>query len=245
MLRELQEDFDLDALRLQPDLNREVWDEEDRLSPEVAERLLVIAEDFIRKLKMDGLTIHDIVLTGSLANYNWSRYSDFDLHIVLDFRQVDENEKLVKKFFDARRLNWNKAHQIFLKDYEVEIYVENRGEPHESTGIYSVKYDRWIIKPRRGEQRIDKENAKKKAQAIKLQIDDVERLFKKEKHDEVLKRAEEVKQKIMKMRRSGLEKGGVYSIENLAFKLLRRAKEIGKLMKFGVDSYDAKMTLDD
>ena len=121
MLRELQEDFDLDALRLQPDLNREVWDEEDRLSPEVAERLLVIAEDFIRKLKMDGLTIHDIVLTGSLANYNWSRYSDFDLHIVLDFRQVDENEKLVKKFFDARRLNWNKAHRILLKDYEVDI----------------------------------------------------------------------------------------------------------------------------
>jgi predicted nucleotidyltransferase len=245
MLREMQEDFDLDALKLQWDLNREVWDEEDRLHPEIAERLLMVAEDFIKKLKIDGLTIHDIVLTGSLANYNWSKYSDFDLHIVLDFKQVDENETLVKKFFDARRLNWNKAHQIFLKDYEVEIYVENRGEAHESTGIYSVKYDRWIVKPRRGEQRIDRDNTKKKAQSIKLQIDDVERLHKKGKHEETIKRAEEVKQKIMKMRRSGLESGGVYSVENLAFKLLRRAGEIGKLMKLGVESYDSKMSLDD
>ena len=42
-------------------------------------------------------------LTGSLANYNWSSFSDVDLHIIVDFSQIDENYELVKGFFDNAR----------------------------------------------------------------------------------------------------------------------------------------------
>jgi hypothetical protein len=43
------------------------------------------------------------------------------------------------------------------------------------------------------------------------------------------------------MRSAGLEDEGIYSIENLAFKLLRNSSQIGKLMSLGSDSYDNLM----
>jgi len=43
------------------------------------------------------------------------------------------------------------------------------------------------------------------------------------------------------MRSAGLEDEGIYSIENLAFKLLRNSGQIGKLMTLGSDSYDNLM----
>ena len=35
--------------------------------------------------------VEDVRLSGSLAGYNWSKYSDVDVHIVVDFSKIDEN----------------------------------------------------------------------------------------------------------------------------------------------------------
>ena len=238
------ETLDPSSLEIQDDFNRDIWEEDDKLDPVITERLMAIAQDFLDKLKMNNLEIHDIILTGSLANYNWSKYSDFDLHIVLDFRQVDENQKLVKDFFNAKKTIWNRTHEIYLRDYEVEVYVQDRGEPHESNGIYSVMYDKWTVKPQYGEVKLDKENSEKKAEDITRQIDDAEKLFRKENFEQAETRVQQIKDKIKKMRKSGLESGGVYSVENLAFKLLRRSKDLKRLMELGTDSYDKRMSLD-
>ncbi len=240
----IKELLDPDSLTLHDDLDRNVWDEDDRIKPEITERLLKIANDFIKELGLDKFIIQDIVLTGSLANYNWSKYSDYDLHIILDFSQVDENVDLVRDFLNAKKSVWNRTHQIYLGDYEVELYFENRGDPHESPGIYSLKYDRWIKKPDRGDERMDKENAVKKAEDLVRQVDDAERLMKKEKFDDAIKAARKIKDKIKRMRKAGLEEKGVYSTENLAFKLLRRAGDIERLINIINDSYDTKMSLE-
>ena len=55
---------------------------------EIKKRLLEISDDFIGFLGIEFF-IHDIVLTGSLANYNWSNFSDVDLHILIDFKETD------------------------------------------------------------------------------------------------------------------------------------------------------------
>ena len=235
--------LDPDSLEVQDDLDRNVWDEDDRIKPEITERLLKIANDFIKELNLTKFTIQDIVLTGSLANYNWSLYSDYDLHIILDFSQIDDNIDLVRDFLNAKKSIWNRTHQIYLGDYEAELYFENRGESHESPGIYSLKYDRWLKKPTRGDVRMDKENSIKKAEDLVRQIDDAEYLMKKEKYDEAIKTAKRIKEKIKRMRKAGLEERGVYSTENLAFKLLRRAGDIGRLIDIINDSYDTKMSL--
>ncbi len=77
--------IDLSSFEIQNDLNQKVWvDNNEKMNPEIVKNLLEIVEDFWQWLEIPWVDILDIVLTGSLANYNWSRFSDIDLHIVVD-----------------------------------------------------------------------------------------------------------------------------------------------------------------
>ena len=123
---------DLMTLASQKELQQDIWDG-DKVREEVKATLMDIVDEFIEGLDMgDDIDIKDITLTGSIANYNWSQFSDIDLHIILDFKKVNDNEALVKRFFDAVRSNWNKKHNIKVKGHEVEIYVQSHNEPHVS-----------------------------------------------------------------------------------------------------------------
>jgi len=79
---------------LQDDLNEKVW-HDFKLDDGIREDLLKIAEDYVEFLEIEA-KIEDIILVGSLANYNWSSYSDFDVHLVFDFSQINEDIELVK-----------------------------------------------------------------------------------------------------------------------------------------------------
>ena len=105
----------------------------------------------------------DITFTGSLANFNWSKFSDIDLHLLVDFSKVDENTDLVREFFRGKYGIWNKDHDIRIKGFEVEIYVQDSNEAHISTGVYSVLNDEWIVQPVQEEPEIDFENIQMKA----------------------------------------------------------------------------------
>tara|TARA_Y100000034_G_scaffold63492_1_gene76802 strand:- start:968 stop:2047 length:1080 start_codon:yes stop_codon:yes gene_type:complete len=230
------------SFEVQSRLNPEIW-RGDKIHPEIRERLREIAEEFIEKLDLTNVEIKDIILTGSLANYNWSKYSDLDVHIVIDFKDVAEDEGLVKKYFDAVRSNWNRNHDIKVKGYEVELYVQDDDEKHASTGIYSLSSDAWVLKPSREQKEIDKVNIFKKARHIMREIDKVEKHLDRREYDTALATGQRVKDKIKKMRRGGLERGGVYSTENLAFKVLRRGGYMGKLFNAVGTAYDAQRSL--
>ena len=216
---ELREKIDQQALRsfeVNDTLEPEVW-ENDKLIPEVREALLKIANDFLIDFPFK-IEVEDITLTGSLANYNWSKYSDVDLHIVLDFSQVDENEELVAGFFRNLQTNWNNRHDILMKGYEVEIYFQDSREPHLSTGIYSIQNDDWLVKSEPETVSIDYANIEKKAEDIVDRISHIEQMMADEKGDVILDAIDRLKAKIRNMRKTGLEGAGQYSVENLAFR---------------------------
>ena len=100
-------EIDLPSIQVRDELNSNVWQSEDRIKPEISSRLVKIALDFIESLEIDQEVIADIIVTGSLANYNWTQFSDIDLHILIDYRHVDENVKLVRQFFNAKKADWN------------------------------------------------------------------------------------------------------------------------------------------
>jgi soluble cytochrome b562 len=235
----------LDSFELQSELNTNVF-EGGVMIPEIRERLLEIAQNFLDGIdfKMD---VEDITLTGSLANYNWSKYSDFDLHILVDYEAVDADPDLVKRFFQDIKAIWNIRHNIFIKDFEVEIYVQNTNEDHMSSGVYSVRDDEWVIKPEKEETErdpVDKQNIEKKADDISFQIDRAEKLFADGKLDDALDAIDRLKQKIRNLRKTGLSKDdGVYSVENLAFKTLRRSMELERLSTLKNKVYDKQMSI--
>ena len=50
------------------------------------------------------------------------------------------------------------------------------------------------------------------------------------------------KERVRNFRQAGLERGGEYSVENLAFKLLRRNDYLKKLSSLKILSYDKMMS---
>jgi len=232
-----KEKNDLMAFDVQPDLNQKIWNGDKAVRPGVRGALLDIVEEFMEGLDLD-LDIKDIIITGSIANYNWSKFSDIDVHILLDFGDVNDNEAMVKKFFDAVRSNWNKLHNIKVKGHEVELYVQNETEPHVSTGVYSLLEDRWLVRPKKVKPAIDKATATKKMKAIAREIDKLSLTYDARKFEDAYDMAERLKSKIKTMRKTGLDATGIYSPENLAFKMLRRSGDIEQLFSIYTLAYD-------
>ena len=215
-------------------------DDENSMRPEIRKKLIDIADDFIGTLVVEFF-IHDIVLTGSLANYNWSNYSDVDLHIVINYQETEYNVELLKEFFDAKKAVWNEKHDIIIKGFDVEIYVQDINEPHVSSGVYSVLNNKWLISPKKNEVKIDDRKIIEKGEEFMYNINRLVEKFKQGK--DVLKGIEDLRKKLKKFRQTGLEKGGEYSYENLTFKLLRRNGSIEELMNLKTQIVDKKLSL--
>ena len=227
-------------------LNADIWDTvcddpscgefKVELKSEIRKALLRIAYDFLKSLD-PKMTFTDITLTGSMANYNYTDQSDLDLHILFDFGS-EENGVLIKDLFDAKRRIWNDAHDIKIKDHDVELYAQDSFEPHHSTGVFSVLRNKWLVVPHRTNPEIDEEYVLKKSQDIMRRIDHLVDLEEKRKSLEV------TKDKIMKMRKAGLERKGEFAEENLIFKTLRNTGYIGKLNDIIRNEYDRSVSLD-
>ena len=206
---------------------------------DIRKKLLEISDDFVESFGVDFF-IHDVVLTGSLANYNWSQYSDVDLHIIIDFDETEYPMDLVKEFFDAKERVWNEKHEIKIKGFDVEVYVQDLKQEHVSSGVYSILNNKWLVEPERNKPNIDDRMILQKGEHYAKQIDS---LIKKSSKINVLPMIDELRKKIKTFRQSGLEQGGEYSYENLTFKLLRRNGYFGKLLKLKKDITDKKLSI--
>lgn len=242
------EDVDLSSFKLKAELSPKFWykseEGEYKLKSSIRNRLLTISDDFFETLELPWIDVEDIILTGSLSNYNWSKYSDVDLHIVMSFKEVDDNEDLVKEYLTSKKNVWNNRHNIKIFGHDVEIYPQDAEEVHHSTGIYSVMWDRWNLKPKLTKHYIDHKKIKRKSSSLMSTIDDIESMFNKGDYDKVIRRVTQMLEKLKNMRSAGLEGGGEYSVENLTFKVLRREGYIEKLMDLKDKSYDKSLTIE-
>ena len=229
-------------LQINDDLNPVLW-ENDKVTFLERAKLLKIAKKFIEDLNMN-ITLDDITITGSMANYNWTKYSDVDLHIIIDFSKVDENIELVREFFNSKTSNWNKNHDITFYGYDIEIYVQNLNEKHYSTGVYSLLDEKWIVIPTKIEPKIDVQMVKRKANSFIDMIERAEEMFLDKNYSEAYDFSLKLVNRIKKFRRSGLGGEGEYSNENLTFKYLRNHKYTSILFDIRNASYDKMMSIE-
>ena len=212
----------------QKKLNPSIFDTDKKMKSAVSEAILLIVTEFLETIEynIEPKDIESILLTGSLANYSYNEWSDVDLHLVVDYSKFDENKKFVRDYLRSKAVNWNDRHKITIYGHEVEIYFQDIKEPHHSTGIYDVGDGRWLVEPKllNNKGAVDKNLpiAFKKADYISVEIDKLVT-----QHSEsTIEKIDTLKDKIKKMRQSGLEKDGEYSVENMAFKILRRRGDL-------------------
>lgn len=235
----------LDSFKIKDDLNSEIW-LDGKLNPKVKSKLLTIANDFFKGLKLPSeVKMKDIIFTGSLANYNWSKFSDVDLHVVLDFSELEGGDQFKEDFFYAQKALWNQAHDITIYKFPVELYAQDIKAKLVATAVYSVKFDKWIIKPNRENFKINKTVIKNKADKFIESLKDIKKDYEEKDFQSVVDKVTTLKEKIKKYRTSGLEKGGEFSIENIVFKVLRRTPFMDVLDSYKAKAYDTLMSVEE
>lgn len=232
------------SFRLQDELNPKIWTDFE-IDKNVKKQLKTIAQDFYSENDIDT-KIKDIIICGSLCNYNWSeKYSDFDLHIIIDFRDVDEDYDLVENLCDLAKKVWNSQHRIRIKGYDVEVAIQDREimleeiEDGKMGGVYSLTNDNWIKKPEKKVFKPNERLIKEKSKSIMTLIDEIELDSKEQDFNQLESRIKRTWKKIKDYRKSGLEsESGEFSIGNLVFKLLRRNGYIDRFMQLRRELYD-------
>jgi len=232
----VQNDFEpIKSFYLKDELNPVVWNGF-KINPVIRKKLLKIAKDFYKNTDLKA-SIKDIILIGSLSNYNWSEYSDFDLHIVVDFNDINKDKELVSNITTNAKKNWNDEHDIKISGFEVEVYIQDIDEAPITTGSFSLMKNKWIIKPEKKIFSPDEENIRLKAEELMQTIDELEK--EDMPYNKFEKKLNKVWNKVKDFRKKGLlTDDGELSTGNLIFKLLRRNGYISKIVKLKKIAYD-------
>ena len=219
-----------------------IWDiNEDgpRIKQDVRTGLLKVALDFVKELKVEkqiNIKAEDVVVIGSITNYNWTPHSDIDLHIKTDYSKLDMSKEDAQTMFDAIKTAWNLKHDITVKGHDVELYVQDIHHVAVSSSEYSVLKDKWLKEPVKQKPNLNKELIKKKYREYHKKINSLV----KSNDDSGLKK---LLQKLYKYRQAGLDSKGEFSEENIVFKILRVAGSLDKL-KDNIDKiYDKKVSV--
>lgn len=205
-IRELTEDSKYVTINTK--LNPKIWTD-GKLDPEVRNKLIEIARAFEEFVGVD-LPVKDYTITGSNANYTWTKHSDLDLHLIIPGKADDAAREL----YSSKKTLWGDQHDITIRGLPVECYIQGEQEPHHSTGVYSLVQNQWLVEPKKVKPEIDDASVSAKCDGLvsvtqrALEEDDLEGLRR-------------VKDKITTMRKAGLERAGEWSVENLCFKTLR------------------------
>ena len=215
------------------ELCSDLWNKDMELNEKISTKLLKLAKDFYKDIELDT-EILDIHLTGSMVNYNYTAESDIDVHIEIDFADINDDVVLVKKAVDGQRFIWNMRHYITIRGHNVELYIIDKREEHISGGLYSLLNGEWIKKPKYAPPDVDTEDIDVKYDARATDIIKFEEVSRSDisatEAEEYYENARDLKSKIMKARKAGLTEDGEFSIENLVFKKLRKTGKFKKLL---------------
>lgn len=225
----VEEGISNEAINFHANLNPSIWNEDGTMKDDVKTGLMAMADDFKDFLGLDSLNIVDITVSGSNAAYTYTPNSDVDLHLVV--KSPDDLADIYRELFDAKKNLYNMTHKQTVKGYDVEFYVQDAEQPVKSMGIFSLMRDKWISFPRRTKAEVDDVSVEAKVESFSDRIkfclgnDD-------------LQQAKSVMAELRQMRKTGLDQGGEFSPENLAFKVIRTRGLLQKL-------YDHIITLRD
>ena len=212
-------------------LNPKIW-QKDELDPAVADKLKEIALAFKEFVGIE-LEVIDYTITGSNANYTWTKHSDLDLHIIIPGIADDASREL----YSSKKTLWGDQHNITVRGMPVECYIQGEDEPHHSTGVYSLVKNSWLVKPKKIKPEIDDAS-------VSAKCDNLVRVTKEALQQDDLDRLRAVKDKITTMRKAGLERAGEWSVENLCFKTLRNLGLIDDLTERVRELEDEHLSLE-
>lgn len=237
--------YNYDSFQLQKTLNPSIFDEQKRVHPALRKQMLSIADEFWKFNDTPDVEIQDIVLTGSMANYNWSEESDIDIHILVNYKELCGDIEIADNLYGTKKVLWGLQHDIKIgetDEYEVELFAaDNLESLPKGVGIYSLLDGEWITQPSKSfYHKFDKEQTDEYINKAIEMYNKIRYYLKTDKS----KAAYYIKMLLsylQKLRKFGLNsKFGEFSDENIAFKMLRRMGMIDNLRLMQTKLFDSQ-----
>ena len=217
-------------------LNTKIWRDE-KLRPEICLRLLRAANAFYKFLGIPDLVVSDILLTGSNAAYNYTKASDLDVHLVVDFSQLSD-VSLAENVFATKKSLWSAIYDVKIRGHDLELYVENAREPAKSNGVYSILHGAWIKQPNKTPPSRNDPAIVAKVEAYAAEICDLID------SDPRLDDIDDLLGRLRSLRQNGLMEGGEFSIENLTYKTLRSLGYLDMLWQARTNDTNRELSLE-
>jgi len=208
-----------DPIEIHDSLNPDIWDGEE-LRTDIRVALLKIAKEYYEFLDIQ-VPVMDLVVTGSQANYNYTEYSDLDLHLIVPYEKV-KCDMAVDELFRTKRDLWRATRELTVRGVPVELYAEDVSKPVTGS-TYSVVRGHWIKKPVPITGSYDKSAVMKLVSIWEKVIDNAVAT-------DDLKTLESVKNLLKTFRQAGLDKSGEMNPANLTFKSLRNDGYVDRLL---------------
>lgn len=202
-------------------LNPQFW-LNNHLKSNIRKNLLNLAKFYFKQLDL-GVELKDVIFTGSLANYNYTNLSDIDLHLVIDYKELTDDEDFAKEFFGDKRAIWADSNQIEIYGYPVEIYVQDESQLDDKGmgAMYSLLNNKWIKKPKYKLPDVDKHLI---TQKVNKYLDILNKISMMKDSTKKIDSYNKVFEKIRDSRRKATKEEGEFSVDNLVFKVLRNKK---------------------
>ena len=216
-------------------LNPKLWDDMNKLKPEVREKILEIVNAFEEYLDYP-IKILDVHLVGSNASYNWTEHSDLDVHIIANYEEVTDEPSLLQALYDSKKSKFNNDYNITIHGIEIEMYVQDVNSGITSNGIYSVCDDEWVKEPKPIKS-ITKHNTEKELEKWELKINEVINNNSYEEIDDTINM-------LYLMRHNSLAIDGEYGKGNQLFKDIRNKGLLDKLKDAKVKSQSKELSLE-
>lgn len=227
------------TLKYHDTLNPAIWKVE-RLDSEVRKHLLKIAEEWRKFSNIPISAVKDIILTGGNANYNYTKFSDLDVHLLVDKAKIADCEKsILDDYLKDKKYLWTLNHDIKVLGFPVELYAQDLDEKTSmDQGVFSLKNNAWVKKPVKEKVNLQDPALARKVKHLKDMID----LFINSKSTDVAK-MDAFKDRLRTMRGAAVQKGGEFSLENLAFKELRNQGYLDKFSNHIKKLQDQQLSL--
>ncbi len=242
-------DVDTNSIEYHDTLNPIIFDDNDQINKEFREAILKIVSAYVKTMDLPSNTkIKDIVFTGSMANYNYNKDSDIDVHILVDYNQLGGNKDVLMDYFLTKKNDWSEKYDITYKGFPVELFVQDAEEPKSWTAVYSVLNNKWVQKPvKDSSTNIDKNKIADKVRDFANKIDQLVIISNSKDHNmnQITKDVSLIKDQLRKMRQASLESNGELGEDNLVYKLLRSSGYLNKLDKIKIQELNKDLTVNE
>lgn len=231
-------------------LNPKLWNDDNTLRPEVADKIMEIVNDFTSQLEDNEIKfkLDDVKLVGSNCSYNYTDNSDLDVHLVMDTDSLECPDNLYPLLYSAYRSIYNKNHDIKFYGIPVEIFVETSDTKQmteerkqtalESNGIYSVMHNEWIKEP--VAENIPELNQEEFDKLLAEWTNKLDEVSKSNDADQITQFIED----LYELRKESIAKDGEYSLGNYVFKDLRNTGKLDDLKDIKAELINSKLSLE-